>query len=98
MRVCDVCSVWYLCVGRMCSARCLCVCVSVVCKHRMRDTHANRQDLLIQDIMGCAKITSEILVLGFWSRTFLDTWEWAQIAGEMGQKGRETGASIGCFY
>lgn len=72
--------------------------MSVVCKRRMRDTHANRQDLLIQDIMGCAKITSEILVLGFWSRTFLDTWEWAQIAGEMGQKGRETGASIGCFY
>lgn len=74
-------------------ALCLAVCVRGV---RERDT--NQQDPLIQDIMGCAKVTSEVLVLRFRSSTFRDTWKWAQIRREMGQEEWESGASISFFY
>lgn len=74
-------------------ALCLAVCVRGV-----RERDANQQDLLIQDIMGCAKVTSEVLVLRFRSSTFRDTWKWAQIGREMGQEEWETGASISFFY
>lgn len=76
----------------------VCIVFVSVCVRGVRDRDANQQDPLIQDIMGCAKVTSEVLVLKFRSSTFGDTWKWAQIGREMGQEGWETGASIGFFY
>lgn len=74
------------------------VCIVFVSVREVRDRDTNQQDPLIQAIMGCAKVTSDVLELRFWSSTFGDTWKWAQIGKEMGQEGRETGASIGFFY
>lgn len=73
-------------INRMHSVHGVCV-----CKCRC-EIDANEQDFLFQDITGCAKIPS--LMLGFWSRTLGHTWEWAQIGGETGQEGMETGASV----
>ena len=93
IRVCLCAVSWYSRVCTMCSMHCVCV-----CKRSERERDTNQQDPLIQAIMGCAKVTSEVLELRFWSSTFGDTWKWAQIGKKRGQEGWETGASIGFFY
>lgn len=91
--ICMLCVIY---VGVVCACSVRNMCVSV-CGERERD--ANKQDLLIQAIMECAKIPSLIVVLGFWSRTFGHTWEWAQIGGwEVDQEGRELVPPLGFFY
>ena len=74
------------------------VCIVFVSVREVRERDTNQQDPPIQAIMGCAKVTSEVLELRFWSSTFRDTWKWAQTGKKRGQEGWETGASIGFFY